>query len=220
MTIAQRLSAIRTRMDAACVAAGRDPADVQLIAVSKTKPDAMILEALAAGHTAFGENYAQELRDKAQSIQDPRVEWHFIGHLQRNKVRYVAGRAALIHAVGSVRLAKEIDKRSAGPQPVLIEVNVGGEASKSGVPADQALALCAELADLEHVRVQGLMTIPPAGGDPGPWFAQLADLAEQGRAQGFDLRHLSMGMSGDFETAIAHGATLVRVGSAIFGARG
>lgn len=220
MTIAQRLSAIRDRMDAACVAAGRSPSDVQLIAVSKTKPDAMILEALAAGHTAFGENYAQELRDKAQSIEDPRVQWHFIGHLQRNKVRYVAGRTALIHAVDSVRLGAEINKRSPAVQPVLVEVNVGGEASKSGVPADQALALCAELHAMERLDVQGLMTIPPASGDPGPLFAHLASLAEQGRAQGLPLKHLSMGMSGDFETAIAHGATLVRVGSAIFGARG
>ena len=215
MSIAERLAGIRTRMDAACAAAGRDTNSVRLVAVSKTKPLSAIAEAHAAGQVVFGENYAQELRDKAR--EKPEVEWHFIGHLQRNKAKYVAGTAALVHAVDSVRLARELGKRA--PTDILVEVNVGEEVSKAGVLPLEALSLCKELSALDGVRLRGLMTIPPVDDTPGKHFKVLADLAAEGRRQGLPLTELSMGMSADFEVAIAHGATLVRVGSAIFGAR-
>ena len=215
MSIAENLEAIRARVDAACLSAGRAPSEVRLLAVSKTKPLAQLREAYEAGQRLFGENYAQELRDKARELEG--VEWHFIGHLQRNKVKYVAGVATLVHAVDSLRLGEALASRSPG-QGVLVEVNVGEEASKSGVLPGQVLELCQRLSALD-LRVAGLMTIPPAEGDPAPHFATMAELASEGRRQGLDLRELSMGMSSDFEVAIAHGATLVRVGTAIFGAR-
>lgn len=215
MSIAENLEAIRARVDAACLSAGRAPSEVRLLAVSKTKPLAQLREAYEAGQRLFGENYAQELRDKARELEG--VEWHFIGHLQRNKVKYVAGVATLVHAVDSLRLGEALASRSPG-QGVLVEVNVGEEASKSGVLPGQVLELCQRLSALD-LRVAGLMTIPPAEGAPAPHFATMAELASEGRRQGLDLRELSMGMSSDFEVAIAHGATLVRVGTAIFGAR-
>jgi len=227
VSIAENLRAIEARIVSACEAAGRDPSTVRLLAVSKTKPDAAVQEALDAGQRAFGENYAQELRDKAKAFADadPAPEWHFIGHLQRNKVKYAVGKAALIHAVDSTRLATAIGERAARAgleQGVLVEVNVGGEASKSGVPPEEALALCAAIEDIEGVAVKGLMTIPPFQEDPAdvaPFFDRLAALAAEGRARGLPLTELSMGMSHDFEVAVAHGATIIRVGTAIFGAR-
>ncbi len=228
MSIAENLAVIRARVDAAAVAAGRDPSEVTLLAVSKTKPEAMISEALAAGQRAFGENYAQELRDKARAFEgaDPAPEWHFIGHLQRNKVKYVVGHAALVHAVDSEKLAGAIGERAAREgiqQGVLVEVNVGGEESKSGVAPEAALALCEAVAATPGLALRGLMTIPPYREDPedvAPFFQALAELAAAGRARGLTLTELSMGMSHDFEVAIRHGATIVRVGTAIFGARG
>lgn len=225
--IAQRLAAVKARVEAACVAAGREPAEVQLIAVSKTRPLSDVLHAAAAGQQHFGENYAQELRDKGaeqDALTDcPPLQWHFIGHLQRNKVRYVSGRAALIHTVDSLRLAKEIGKRAEAPQGVLVQVNVGDEAAKSGAPIEEALGLCEAVAELPGVALRGLMCIPPAcetAERVAPYFQRLAELAEAGRARGLPLTELSMGMSSDFEVAIRHGATLVRVGTAIFGRRG
>ena len=227
MSIAENLRAIEARIASACAAAGRDPATVRLLAVSKTKPGAAIEEALAAGQRAFGENYAQELRDKVRDFAgaDPAPEWHFIGHLQRNKVKYAVGKAALLHAVDSLRLAEAIGGRAAREgieQDVLVEVNVGGEASKSGVAPEEALALCEAIQAIEGVTVRGLMTIPPFREDPadvGPFFERLAALAAEGRQRGLPLTELSMGMSHDFEVAVAHGATIIRVGTAIFGAR-
>jgi len=215
VTISERLAGIRVRMDEACRAAGRDLAEVQLVAVSKTKPPALICEALEAGQRVFGENYAQELRDKARELDG--VEWHFIGHLQRNKVKYVAGVATLVHTVDTLRLGRAIAQRAAG-QRVLVEVNLGEEANKSGVAPAEALSLCKELSMLD-LDVAGLMTIPPAGEASTPYIRQLAELAAEGRSQGLPLEELSMGMSSDFEEAIAHGATLIRVGSSIFGPR-
>ncbi|MCP4804238.1 MAG: YggS family pyridoxal phosphate-dependent enzyme [Proteobacteria bacterium] len=217
--IPDRLRAIRSRIDAACVAAGRDPADVRLVAVSKTKPSSMIREAYAAGQRDFGENYAQELRDKAAELVDlTELRWHFIGHLQRNKVKYVAKASAqLVHAVDSVKLGMEIAKRQPGAS-VLVEVNIGGEQSKHGVTPADTLALAGELDALPGLTCAGLMCIPPPGSGPES-FAALGELFAAGQAQGLPFTELSMGMSGDFEDAIAHGATLVRVGTAIFGAR-
>ncbi len=220
MSIAQRLETVRARLGAACDSGGRDPDQVHLIAVSKTKPASAIREAYAAGQRDFGENYAQELRDKAAELADlPGIRWHFIGHLQRNKVKYATNAKAFrVHAVDSVKLAEEIARRGPGTG-VLVEVNVAGEASKSGVPYEQALALCAELHALADVDLRGLMCIPPADDQPDHWFARMAQLQAVGQARGLPLDELSMGMSGDFEQAVARGATWVRVGTAIFGSR-
>lgn len=220
--IAARLAQIQARVRAACAQAGRDPAEVRLIAVSKVHPPEAVEAALAAGQVDFGENYAQELQSKADALQaHATLRWHFIGHLQRNKVRLVVGRAALIHTVDSLRLAEELNTRAPGLQEVLVEVNTGGEDNKSGVRPEEALSLCEALTRLPNLRLRGLMTIPPAVPTEAvaPYFRLLAELARAGRGRGLPLQELSMGMSGDFEVAIAEGATLVRVGTAIFGER-
>jgi pyridoxal phosphate enzyme (YggS family) len=222
LSIADNLARIRAEVADACAAAGRDPSSVRLVAVSKIQPLDAIREAQAAGQVDFGENYAQELRDKANELAGP-VRWHFIGSLQRNKVKYVVGRAALVHDVDSLELAEEIGRRS-GEQPtaVLLGVNIGEEPQKSGVLPGDALALARAVHALPGVRLRGLMCIPPAEdipADAGRWFEALALLAARGRAEGLPLEELSMGMSHDFAIAIRHGATLVRVGTAIFGAR-
>lgn len=234
MSIADRLHTIRARVDAACAAAGRDRSGVRLLAASKTRAPAEVLEAMQAGHRLFGENRGQEMRDKPGAVDGlaeaaglPAPEWHFIGALQRNKVKYVVGRATLVHAVDSERLGQALSDRvvrTGAPElGVLVEVNVGAEQSKAGVPPDEALALAAALHALPGIAVRGLMTIPPAVAvpeDAAPYFARMAALQAEGRAAGLPLDELSMGMSGDFEVAIAHGATIVRVGTAIFGPRG
>jgi pyridoxal phosphate enzyme (YggS family) len=208
--IAANIHAVTTRV----------PAGVTLVAVSKTRPPADIRAALAAGHLHFGENYAQELRDKFESC--PGARWHFIGALQRNKVKYVVGRAELVHDVDSLALAEEIGKRSLPRVTgVLVGVNFG-EAQKSGVGTRDALELCEQIARVPGVQLRGLMCIPPLAPGPeaaAPYFAELAELAARGRARELPLAELSMGMSQDWEVAIRHGATLVRVGTAIFGAR-
>jgi len=180
-----------------------------------------IQAAMTCGQVDFGENYAQHLRDKCDAI-GPGPAWHFIGALQKNKVKYVAGRAHLFHALDRIGLADEFQKRSGTPQPVLVAVNTGGEASKTGVDVDAALSLCEAVELHPGVELQGLMTIPPPVEQPqdaAPFFATLSELAQEGRRRGLPLTELSMGMSHDFEVAIAQGATLVRVGTAIFGPR-
>ena len=233
MTIADRWRAVTARVAAACERAGRPPGEVTVIAVSKTQPADAIREALAAGATDFGENYAQELAAKqaelaaAATAADPAraIRWHFIGRLQRNKARLVAGRVALVHAVDTVDLAEELARRGGGViQPILLAVNLGGEATKGGVTADAAPAIARALAAVAGVSLDGLMTMPPPADDPEasrPHFAGLRALRDRlqddlGRA----LPVLSMGMSHDFEVAIACGATHVRIGTAIFGSRG
>jgi pyridoxal phosphate enzyme (YggS family) len=222
MTIALNLARVRATLAAATAAAGRAESSVRLVAVSKIQPVAAILEAADAGQIDFGENYAQELRDKAEQVQAP-VRWHFIGSLQRNKVKYVVGRAMLVHDVDSVALAEEIGKRSgATPTGILLGVNIGEEPQKSGVLPKDALEMARTVSALPGVVLRGLMCIPPAVDEPehaAPYFAALADLAARGRADGLALDELSMGMSHDYAVAIRHGATLVRVGTAIFGAR-
>jgi len=232
-TFALRREAILQRMHAACEAAGRDPSTVRLLAASKTRTAEDVQEAIATGHRLFGENRAQELRDKSAALlgHRPVPEWHFIGPLQRNKVRNVVGVASLIHAIDSLKLAREVSKRAVllrergqltDPVGVLIEVNIGAEESKAGVPPTEALALARQVDALPELEVRGLMCIPPAVADPteaAPYFSAMASLAAAGRAEGLDLQELSMGMSGDFEVAIAHGATIVRVGTALFGDR-
>ena len=219
--IESRWKAVRTRVAEACVRAGRAPTEVTIVAVSKTHPPHAICAAAAAGARDFGENYAQELVAKRAEVTD--VRWHFIGRLQRNKVKLVAGQVALVHAVDTVDLAEEISKRSQTVQPILLAVNVAGEDTKGGVALPGALALARAFAAFPNVRLDGLMTMPPPSDDPEasrPVFEALRALRDQMQdALGAPLPVLSMGMSGDFEVAIASGSTHVRIGTAIFGSR-
>ena len=227
MSIADNLKSINDRMIAAAVRAGRDPSSVRLVAVSKTKPAAAIDEAARSGQRLFGENYVQELVAKAREVTGP-AEWHFIGHLQSNKVRQIAGLVTMIHSVDRLSLAQEIDRqwgRLGRVCAVLIEVNIAGEASKFGTTAAEVLELVRGVASLPHLQVKGLMTMPPFYDDPEParpYFRELQRIAWEVAAEKIprvEMTELSMGMSGDFEVAIAEGATLIRVGSAIFGER-
>jgi pyridoxal phosphate enzyme (YggS family) len=220
--IARSLAAVQDRVRRAEAAAGRPAGSVTLLAVSKTMPPEDIAAALAAGQQDFGENYAQELRDKRQALADPRLRWHFIGPLQSNKVKYVAGHVALAHALDSGEVLAEMNRRTAGEQQILIQVNVAREPQKRGVAPEALPALLDGMAALPRLRCVGLMVIPPLEGDPRPHFAALRALRDREAARarpGVELRELSMGMSQDLETAIAEGATLVRVGTAIFGER-
>lgn len=225
--LADRVAAVRARVMAACRSVGRDPASVALLAATKTRTPAEIALAVRAGIRLVGENRAQELRDKHEAVAallapEPAPEWHFIGALQRNKVKYVVGRATLVHAVDSLKLGEELSAQAleAGtPIGVLVEVNTGGEASKAGVVPEAALDLAQALHALPGLRLRGLMTIPPDVPEPRPFFERLAALGEEGRQRGLPLSELSMGMSGDLEAAIACGATIVRVGTALFGPR-
>nr|HEX4315201.1 YggS family pyridoxal phosphate-dependent enzyme [Kofleriaceae bacterium] len=217
--IAERWRDVRARVDAACARAGRAPGEVTVVAVAKTQPADAVRAAIAAGALDIGENYAQELATKRAEVVGAR--WHFIGRLQRNKAKLVAGQVALVHAVDSVDLARELGKRADGAvQPILMAVNVAGEDTKGGVASDASVALAGELAAVAGVRLDGLMTMPPPEVDPRPVFDALRELRQRcADALGRALPVLSMGMSGDFEVAIACGATHVRVGTAIFGAR-
>ncbi|MBX3156550.1 MAG: YggS family pyridoxal phosphate-dependent enzyme [Deltaproteobacteria bacterium] len=216
---------VRARVDAACERAGRAPSEVTVVAVSKTHPAEAVRAAAAEGALDFGENYAQELDGKRAACADlGGLRWHFIGRLQRNKAKLVAGKVALVHAVDSVALAEELARRAEGRvQPILLAVNVAGEATKGGVAAEAAPELARAVAGIAGVRLDGLMTMPPPSDDPEasrPSFAALRELrARIADALGAPLPVLSMGMSGDFEVAIACGATHVRIGTAIFGAR-
>ncbi len=225
--VQENYRAVEARVEAACRRAGRDRQDVTLIAVSKTKPVEMIRDLMELGVTDFGENHAQELVTKTEEIDSP-LHWHFIGHLQRNKVKYVVGRACLIHSVSSLRLAREIEKeceKKGVEMPVLIEVNIAEEESKSGISAEEAVTLVKQTAELPHLQVRGLMAIAPPVEDPEEnriYFRQMRELRDEIAKMGLpgvDMQELSMGMTGDFETAIEEGATMVRVGTAIFGER-
>jgi PLP dependent protein len=230
MTIAERWQVVQARVAAACERASRPAAEVTIVAVSKTHPAEAIREALAAGATDFGENYAQELATKAIDLasagapQPPALRWHFIGRLQRNKAKLVAGRVALVHAVDTVELAEELARRTGGSvQPILLAVNLGGEATKGGITADAAPAIARALAAVPGTSLDGLMTMPPPSDDPEasrPHFTALRALRDRLRDDlGRSLPVLSMGMSHDFEVAIACGASHVRIGTAIFGSR-
>ncbi len=228
--IAQNLQQVGDRLRAACRRAGRAPEEVSLVCVSKTLPAAQVSAAHAAGARDFGENYGQELRDKAAQLAHlPGLRWHFIGPLQRNKIKYAVGTATLIHSVHSVELVREVERRAAAAglqQEVLVQLNLSGEATKSGIAGGDLDRLLEAFAGCGSCRCVGLMTLPPAFDDPRrarPHFAELRrlrDRAARAPRPNVDLRHLSMGMSGDFEVAVEEGATLVRVGTAIFGARG
>lgn len=225
--ISTNLNAINQRIHQACQRCGRNPKQVELIAVSKKKPASLIAQAHQAGHRLFGESYVQEFCDKQQQLPAD-IRWHFIGALQSNKVKYLRGLTELIHSVDRLTLASEINKQWRSIDQVaniLIQVNIGNEPSKAGTTADQAEELIRAIAKLSHVRIQGLMALPPYNDDPEqarPWFRQLRQLAEHldrlSLAQ-VNMQTLSMGMSGDFEIAIEEGASLIRVGTAIFGSR-
>ncbi|MDT8440106.1 MAG: YggS family pyridoxal phosphate-dependent enzyme [Desulfuromonadales bacterium] len=225
--IAANIAAIRTKIADACARCGRDPAQVRLVAVSKKKPAAAIEAALAAGQALFGESYVQECVAKIDAVRTP-AEWHFIGALQSNKVKYLRGRVAMIHSVDRLGLAEEIDRqwrKDGRCADILIQVNLGEEASKAGTTTDELIGLVRQTALLPHVRIRGLMALPPWAENPEqtrPYFRRLRELAAEIDALGLAkvaMNELSMGMSHDFAVAIEEGATLVRVGTAIFGER-
>lgn len=225
--ISENLRDVRERIRRACARSGRDPREVTLIAVSKTKPVSMIEEAVAEGALDFGENKPQELRDKYE-ILPKHLRWHMIGHLQRNKVKYVIDRACMIHSLDSMRLAETIQQEAEKHHlvmPVLIEVNVAGEETKYGVRPEDTLGFIEEVSRFPNLRVNGLMTIAPYVDDPEKnrgYFQHLRKLSVDINEKNIDnvnVCDLSMGMTGDFEVAIEEGATMVRVGTGIFGER-
>ena len=230
MDYAQNIQTVRARIDAAALAAGRDPKEITLCGATKVQTDETIRAAIAAGLTVCGENRVQELTAHlAADAYAGAEEVHFIGHLQTNKVKQVVGKVDLIQSVDSERLLRAIDAQAGKlglVQDILLEVNVAGEESKGGCLPEELPALARLAQSLEHVRLRGLMAIPPISGVPGanrPYFAVMRQLFVDIRGKmsdnQSDMVHLSMGMSGDFADAIAEGATLVRVGTALFGPR-
>lgn len=225
--VRENLEQVEARIQAACARVGRNRSEVTLVAVSKTKPVSMLEEAYEAGIREFGENKVQEMMDKYEVMPDD-IHWHMIGHLQRNKVKYLMGKAALIHSVDSLRLAQEISAQSVkhGVQTdLLIEVNIAGEETKFGTGRKEAIALVEEAAKLPNIHICGLMTIAPYVEDPEDnrvYFRQIRELSVDIDAKKIDnvsMQILSMGMTGDYEVAIEEGATHVRVGTGIFGER-
>lgn len=227
MDIRENLDTVKSRIENACKACGRESSEVRLVAVSKTKPLATLKEAYAYGCRDFGENKVQELLDKYEALPKD-IRWHMIGHLQRNKVKYIVDKVFLIHSVDSLRLAQEIEKEAAKKEitvNVLVEVNVAGEESKFGTTSGEACSLVEEIARLPHVKVRGLMTIAPYVEDAEEnrrYFAKLKQIYVDIIHKNIDnvfMEELSMGMTGDYEVAITEGATYVRVGTGIFGER-
>ena len=225
--IKDNLQSVQNRIANACERAGRSADEVQLIAVSKTQPPERIEEAYRAGQRHFGENKAQELTAK-KPLLPPDIIWHFIGNLQRNKVKYLVGEVALIHSVNSLALAREIERIAAARnlvQDILVEVNIGEEASKQGSLIPQAEEILLSMKELPHLRTRGLMAVAPFSEDEEavrPYFVKMRELLNQWKPllpepEAFDC--LSMGMSGDYEAAVEEGARYVRVGTAIFGER-
>ncbi len=227
-TVIDRINTIRNRIAAAAERSGRSPDSVRLVAVTKTVEASRVAAAIDAGVDAIGENYIQEARDKAAKLGTRQITWHFIGHLQSNKSNTAVRLFDLIHSVDRFKLAVELDKQAAKVekcQRILIQVNTGNEATKSGASAEEAMALVQRISRLEHLKVCGLMTLPPFFDAPEkvrPYFRMLRELRDRIREEaidGVDMEVLSMGMTGDFEAAIEEGATLVRIGTAIFGVR-
>ncbi len=223
----QKLEEIRTKIVNAAQKSGRNAADVTLIAVSKTYPVEAIEEAIELGCYDFGENKVQELAQKIEDVKEP-VRWHQIGHLQTNKIKYIVGKTALIHSVDSYKLAAEIDKQSKKNNcitDVLIEVNVANEESKHGIMSSQVMEFVKETSKLQNIRIKGLMTVAPFVANPEenrPIFRKLYELSVDIQNQKFDnvsSKILSMGMSNDYTVAIEEGATMIRIGTAIFGNR-
>ena len=225
--LVENLHRVQERIEKACERAGRKPEEVKLLPVSKTHPAEMIRTLYEAGVRDFGENYVQELREKAEELPKD-IRWHMIGHLQRNKVKYIAPFVYMIHSVDSLALAETIEKEAAKCGrviPVLLEVNIGEEESKFGTAASEAAALAEAISRLPHVKVMGLMTSAPYVEDPEedrPVFKKMRDLSIDIKGKNINnitVDVLSMGMSNDFEVAVEEGSTMVRVGTDIFGAR-
>ena len=229
MSLAEKIREVQDKMAAAAREVGRDPGEITLVAATKVQTSETIREAIAAGITICGENRVQEMTAHLADNAYEGAALHFIGHLQTNKVKFVVGRVSLIESVGSEHLLQAIEAQAAKMgvvQDILLEVNVGGEASKSGVSPEELPALARQAAELEHVRLRGLMAIPPAArteGENRPFFAQMKqlfiDMKTKMDDNGLVIDCLSMGMSGDYMDAIREGATLVRVGTALFGPR-
>jgi len=223
--IADNLQAVQARISKAAAAVGRSQESVRLLAVSKTWPLSCVVDAANAGQRAFGENYVQEGIDKIASISGRNLEWHFIGPLQSNKTKPVAEHFDWVHSIDRLKVAERLAAQRPlylPPLQVCVQVNVSGEASKSGCAPEEALALCRAVAALPGLQLRGLMAIPEPVDDPQAQrqpFRQLRQLSEQIRAAGLPLDTLSMGMSHDLEAAVAEGATIVRIGTAIFGER-
>lgn len=220
--IRDRLALVKTRIENAALTAKRDPKDIKLIAVSKRMPSEMIRAAYELGQRDFGENYAQEFATKAEELADLKdIKWHFIGPLQRNKTKLMLPHLPCLHTLAKRDLAKTLNRRiseTQSPMDVLIQVNVSGELSKSGIELSELKSFYEDVSAYPNLRCVGLMTMPPPSSDPkhvAPYFAALA----QAKAEYPSLRELSMGMSGDLEVAIANGATMIRIGTAIFGPR-
>jgi pyridoxal phosphate enzyme (YggS family) len=223
-----RLERVRERIQKAAAGCNRPLDSIHLIAVSKTMPADIVKLAIEAGVTDLGENYIQEARDKVNTLATYPVNWHYIGHLQSNKAKYAVRLFDLIHSVDSLKLARELNKQAHKNdkiQPILVQVNVAREASKSGVYAENTIELLENLSQLANISVKGLMTMPPYFNAPEkvrPFFAALRELRDRIRDAGIPniaMDELSMGMTGDFEAAIEEGATMVRIGTAIFGER-
>ena len=225
--LADKLNLVKKNIEEACRTSGRSPEEVTLIAVSKTKPVEMLREAYDAGARVFGENKVQEIMDKYPQLPSD-IRWHMIGHLQRNKVKYSVDKVALIHSVDSLRLAETIENEAAKHNvtvPVLIEVNVAQEESKFGLKTEEVLSLVESIAALPHINIKGLMTIAPYVEDPEEnrgIFRELKKLSVDIAAKNINnvsMSVLSMGMTGDYQVAVQEGATMVRVGTGIFGER-
>ena len=228
MSVKDRLDSLSRRISSAALKYGRRPEDVRLVAVSKTFSAETVVKAIEAGATVLGENYIQEARKKIETLSTYDVDWHFIGHLQSNKAKYAVRLFDLIHSVDKLKLARELNKHAAKSgkvQKILIQVNISGEETKSGTTEGETEQLVADISRLEHLAVRGLMTMPPFFDDPQrarPIFKTLRLLGDRIRAMDLSnvsMDELSMGMTGDVEAAIAEGATLVRIGTAIFGER-
>lgn len=221
--ISQKISKIFTVIGEAATSCGRDATEIKLIGVTKTKPIEMIREAFEAGLMDIGENYVEDFSDKYQQYHPEGLNYHFIGRLPTKKVRKVVGKAQLIHSVGSIKLAKKIDFVASEEnvcQDILIQVNQGGELSKSGADSESLEDLVSEIMQLSNIQVCGLMSIPPFHDPARPYFSELRNLRDTLQENlSIDLPYLSMGMSSDFEEAIAEGATHIRVGTSIFGQR-
>ena len=225
--IKENLEEVEARITRACERSGRERSEVTLISVSKTKPAEMLQEAYDAGSRDFGENKPQEIREKYPQLPTD-IRWHMIGHLQRNKIKYIIDKVCMIHSVDSIRLAEAIDeeaKKHGIVMPVLIEVNVAEEESKFGVHLDEVESLIRQISELSNIQVQGLMTIAPFtenAEDNRIYFRKLRNLYVDIKDKNIDnvnMCNLSMGMNGDYEVAVEEGATMVRVGTGIFGAR-
>ncbi|MBI5599887.1 MAG: YggS family pyridoxal phosphate-dependent enzyme [Deltaproteobacteria bacterium] len=224
-TIGENLASVMHRIERAARKAGRDPGEITLVSVTKNVETKKIKEAMRAGARVFGENYVQEAEEKIENLKKARLSWHFIGHLQKNKAKYAVELFDMIESVDSVELAKELSKKAKKPVDVLIEVNIAREKTKTGVEAKNVEKVAREIAGLENLRLKGLMAIPPCHENPEmsrPYFITLRRIAERINKEsipGVSMNVLSMGMSDDFEVAIEEGATVVRVGRAIFGER-